>query len=63
LKYLENIHIYEAEWNAITGIKWKEASKESEDRNMLQPNQLIAGNRSQQCSHYSSRYHRLKYPG
>jgi hypothetical protein len=40
LKYFQNIHIYEADWNAIMSIKWKEALKQSEDSNMLQPNQF-----------------------
>jgi hypothetical protein len=48
LKYFRNIHIYEADWNAIMGIKWKEALKQSEDSNMLQPNQF--GSRKQKST-------------
>jgi hypothetical protein len=48
LKYFWNIHIYEADWNAMICIKWKEALKESEDSNMLQPNQF--GSRKQKST-------------
>jgi hypothetical protein len=48
LKYFRNIHIYKADWNAIIGIKWKEALKKSEDGNTLQPNQF--GSRKQKST-------------
>jgi hypothetical protein len=48
LKYFRNIHIYEADWNSIIGIKWKEALKKSEDSNMVQPNQF--GSRKQKST-------------
>jgi hypothetical protein len=44
LKYFRNIHIFKADWNAIIGIKWKEALKKSEDSNMLQLNQFGSRN-------------------
>jgi hypothetical protein len=40
IKQFRNIHIYEADWNAMISIKWKEALKKSEECHMIQSNQF-----------------------
>jgi hypothetical protein len=47
-KKFRNMHIYEADWNAMISIKRKEALKKSEESHMIQSNQF--GSRKQKSS-------------
>jgi hypothetical protein len=44
LKDFRDIHIYEADWNTIMSIKWKQALQKSEVIGMIQPNQFGSHN-------------------